>query len=232
MHYFAVDVAGQRGGPPRWPPVRGRPPPPTIVLPVNHDSGRRPSAVRHRVLLIRARLVQSRNHILRRRAGMGVFVDEVEALLEPERRAHNQARAPVVDRSAIVSTSAVTSPWPDDRVEAMLAAWRERCPIYLALLQSIALSTSMSGDGGSEGCASRLEREGVLARRGLAAWAAREASRRARAAADRSDSPTADRRSATPLIMSGRCQSNCPGVGLGLRPSTTRIEPRPITSMT
>ena len=32
----------------------------------------------------------------------------------------------------------------------MLAAWRERCPIYLALLkpQSIALSTAMSGDGG------------------------------------------------------------------------------------
>ena len=44
----------------------------------------------------------------------------------------------------------VTSPSPDDRVEAMLAAWRERCPIYLALLrpQSIALSTSTSGDGG------------------------------------------------------------------------------------
>jgi hypothetical protein len=44
----------------------------------------------------------------------------------------------------------VTSASPDDRVEAMLAAWRERCPIYLALLrpQSIALSTSTSGDGG------------------------------------------------------------------------------------
>jgi uncharacterized OsmC-like protein len=44
----------------------------------------------------------------------------------------------------------VTSPSPDDRVEAMLAAWRERCPIYLALLkpQSIALSTSSSSGGG------------------------------------------------------------------------------------
>ena len=38
----------------------------------------------------------------------------------------------------------VASPSPDDRVEAMLAAWRERCPIYLALIkpQSISLSTS------------------------------------------------------------------------------------------
>ena len=38
----------------------------------------------------------------------------------------------------------VTSPSPDDRVDAMLAAWRERCPIYLALLKPrpIHLSTA------------------------------------------------------------------------------------------
>ena len=38
----------------------------------------------------------------------------------------------------------VSSPSPQDRVEAMLAAWRERCPIYLALLKpsSIALTTA------------------------------------------------------------------------------------------
>ncbi len=38
----------------------------------------------------------------------------------------------------------VSSPSPDDRIEAMLDAWRERCPIYLALLkpQSIALTVS------------------------------------------------------------------------------------------
>jgi hypothetical protein len=29
----------------------------------------------------------------------------------------------------------VSSSSPDDRVEAMLAAWRERCPIYLALIK-------------------------------------------------------------------------------------------------
>jgi hypothetical protein len=38
----------------------------------------------------------------------------------------------------------VSSPSPNDRVEAMLAAWHERCPIYLALLKpnSIALTTA------------------------------------------------------------------------------------------
>lgn len=36
----------------------------------------------------------------------------------------------------------VSSPSPEDRVEAMLAAWRERCPIYLALVkpQSVTLT--------------------------------------------------------------------------------------------
>jgi hypothetical protein len=38
----------------------------------------------------------------------------------------------------------VSSPSSKDRVDAMLAAWRERCPIYLALLKpnSIALTTA------------------------------------------------------------------------------------------
>jgi hypothetical protein len=38
----------------------------------------------------------------------------------------------------------VSSSSPKDRVDAMLAAWRERCPIYLALLRpnSIALTTT------------------------------------------------------------------------------------------
>jgi uncharacterized OsmC-like protein len=44
----------------------------------------------------------------------------------------------------------VTSPSPQDRVEAMLAAWRDRCPIYIALLkpQTIALSIAVSAEGG------------------------------------------------------------------------------------
>ena len=44
----------------------------------------------------------------------------------------------------------VASTSPEDRVEAMLAAWRERCPIYLALLkpQAIALTTARSVEAG------------------------------------------------------------------------------------
>jgi uncharacterized OsmC-like protein len=44
----------------------------------------------------------------------------------------------------------VSSPSPNDRVEAMLAAWRERCPIYLALVkpQSIALTTAANAPAG------------------------------------------------------------------------------------
>jgi len=40
----------------------------------------------------------------------------------------------------------VSSSSPSDRVEAMLAAWRERCPIYLALLKpnAIELTTSVA----------------------------------------------------------------------------------------
>lgn len=36
----------------------------------------------------------------------------------------------------------VSSPSPEDRVDAMLAAWRQRCPIYLALVkpQSVTLT--------------------------------------------------------------------------------------------
>ena len=44
----------------------------------------------------------------------------------------------------------VSSPSPQGRVEAMLAAWRERCPIYLALLkpQTIALTIADATSGG------------------------------------------------------------------------------------
>jgi uncharacterized OsmC-like protein len=40
----------------------------------------------------------------------------------------------------------VSSTSPADRVDAMLAAWKERCPIYLALLKpnAIALTTSLN----------------------------------------------------------------------------------------
>jgi uncharacterized OsmC-like protein len=40
----------------------------------------------------------------------------------------------------------ISSRSPQDRVDAMLAAWKERCPIYLALLKpnTIELTTSLS----------------------------------------------------------------------------------------
>ena len=78
----------------------------------------------------------------------GVQVDDVTAVA----RASSDARgllgldgiAP--DLADLALDIKVSSPSPEDRVEAMLAAWRERCPIYLALLKpnSIALTTSGS----------------------------------------------------------------------------------------
>jgi uncharacterized OsmC-like protein len=44
----------------------------------------------------------------------------------------------------------VSSPSPEDHVAAMLAAWRERCPIYLALMkpQSVTLTTASGAAAG------------------------------------------------------------------------------------
>ena len=39
----------------------------------------------------------------------------------------------------------VSSPSPNDRVDAMLAAWRERCPIYLALIKPQSVSLTIAG---------------------------------------------------------------------------------------
>ena len=76
----------------------------------------------------------------------GVQVDDVTAVA----RASSDARgllgldgvAP--DLADLALDIKVSSPSPKDRVEAMLAAWRERCPIYLALLKpnSIALTAA------------------------------------------------------------------------------------------
>lgn len=41
----------------------------------------------------------------------------------------------------------VTSPDPAERLEPMFAAWRERCPIFLALLRPNAVSVSFKTDG-------------------------------------------------------------------------------------
>ena len=46
------------------------------------------------------------------------------------------------DRLVLALEIRVSSPSPEDHVEAMLAAWRQRCPIYLALIkpQSVTLT--------------------------------------------------------------------------------------------
>jgi uncharacterized OsmC-like protein len=38
----------------------------------------------------------------------------------------------------------VASPSPDDRLDALFAAWRERCPIYLALLNPNGIALTMA----------------------------------------------------------------------------------------
>jgi uncharacterized OsmC-like protein len=75
----------------------------------------------------------------------GVQIDDVTAVAKCATDARGllgiDAVAP--DLSDIALDIKVSSPSPEDRVEAMLAAWRERCPIYLALLKpnAIALTT-------------------------------------------------------------------------------------------
>jgi hypothetical protein len=39
----------------------------------------------------------------------------------------------------------VSSPSPQDRIDAMLAAWRERCPIYLALIKPQSVTLTIAG---------------------------------------------------------------------------------------
>ena len=76
----------------------------------------------------------------------GVQIDDVTAVA----RASSDARGLLgldgisPDLADLALDIKVSSPSPKDRVEAMLAAWRERCPIYLALLKpnSIALTTA------------------------------------------------------------------------------------------
>jgi len=72
----------------------------------------------------------------------GVTLDDVQATA--------RCRADVAGLLGIEGTSpaleqielsiTVSSPDPADRLEAMFAAWRERCPIYLALVNSNSVS--------------------------------------------------------------------------------------------
>jgi uncharacterized OsmC-like protein len=76
----------------------------------------------------------------------GVKIDDVSAIA----RASSDARGLLgldgvpPDLGDMALDIKVSSTSPKDRVDAMLAAWQERCPIYLALLKpnSIALTTT------------------------------------------------------------------------------------------
>ena len=68
----------------------------------------------------------------------GVQIDDVTAVAKCATDARGllgiEGAAP--DLADLALEIMVSSPSSEDRVEAMLAAWRERCPIYLALLKA------------------------------------------------------------------------------------------------
>ena len=136
---------------------------------------RRPGRVRRRVPPRHARAAVRRRD--RRRHGG-------RALLGRRARACSGSTAPPPTWRTSRSRSGSRPPSPDDRVEAMLAAWRERCPIYLALLkpQSIALTAERKGAPPRVASSRRPRRRAVRA-----GWA----SRRARDDAGRTGSPRA-----------------------------------------
>jgi uncharacterized OsmC-like protein len=72
----------------------------------------------------------------------GVQIDDVTAVA----RASSDARGLIgideiaPDLTDLALEIKVSSPSPHDRIDAMLAAWQERCPIYLALLKPNAIA--------------------------------------------------------------------------------------------
>ena len=76
----------------------------------------------------------------------GVQIDDVTAVAKASSDARGLLGLDGVapDLADLALDIKISSPSPKDRVEAMLAAWRERCPVYLALLKpnSIALTTA------------------------------------------------------------------------------------------
>jgi uncharacterized OsmC-like protein len=73
-----------------------------------------------------------------------VQIDDVEAIARcsTDQRGQLGFDAVASDLTDLALEIRVASPSPEDRVQAMLAAWRERCPIYLALIkpQSVELT--------------------------------------------------------------------------------------------
>jgi uncharacterized OsmC-like protein len=77
----------------------------------------------------------------------GVEIDDVTAVAgaASDLRGLVAIEGAIPDLTDLALDIRVTTTSPADRVEAMFAAWRERCPIYLALLKpnDIVLTTSV-----------------------------------------------------------------------------------------
>ncbi len=78
----------------------------------------------------------------------GVEIDDVTAIASAgsDLRGLLGIDAAAPDLADLALDIKVSSSSPNDRIEAMLAAWRERCPIYLALLKpnAIELTTAVA----------------------------------------------------------------------------------------
>jgi uncharacterized OsmC-like protein len=74
--------------------------------------------------------------------GFGVQVDDVTAIAKcsTDARGLLGLDGTASDLADLALDIKVSSPSPQDRVDAMLAAWQERCPIYLALLKPNAIA--------------------------------------------------------------------------------------------
>ena len=77
-------------------------------------------------------------------AQFGVDLDDVSAIASATADARGLLGMDGVaaDLGGLTIQLQVTSSSPTDRIHAMLAAWRERCPIYLALLNANAIQVT------------------------------------------------------------------------------------------
>lgn len=75
----------------------------------------------------------------------GVQVDGVEAVAQCEADSRGllgmDGAAP--DLKGLALTIRITSPAPEDELSRLFQVWRERCPIYLALLRPLEIDTTL-----------------------------------------------------------------------------------------
>jgi uncharacterized OsmC-like protein len=76
---------------------------------------------------------------------LGVTLDAVEATTECETDARGLLGIDGVapDLQNIALTIAIQSPAGEDAVRSVYQAWKERCPVYLALTKALSVSTTL-----------------------------------------------------------------------------------------